>query len=250
MKRVVVSLACVLAGAGLAFGQASDRADNAVYATDWQTGYNGGSGFGAWSLVAAGANHGYFSMDSSADIRTSDHVWGLYANTGETSEGTRPFSTALQIGQTFRINFENGNVDAAGPSVGIGLQNATAQNRFEFYFAGGSANYTVNDNAGAGDSGIGWRNTGMTVSFTLTGANSYAWDVSAYGGSSLNSGSGTLANSGDIDRMHVWNFNAGAGADANFYVNDMQIIPEPSTMALLGIGLGGMLLRRRRQKAA
>jgi hypothetical protein len=52
-----------------------------------------------------------------------------------------------------------------------------------------------------------------------------------------------------------WQFTVGAGEEANLYVNafagtakiDIVTVPEPSTLALLGAGLAGLVCLRRRQ---
>jgi len=50
-----------------------------------------------------------------------------------------------------------------------------------------------------------------------------------------------------------WAFTVGAGEEANLFVNALagtakvEIVPEPSTLALLGCGLAGLLCLRRRQ---
>ena len=42
-----------------------------------------------------------------------------------------------------RIDFDHGLVEKDGPSVGIGMQNAATNNLWEFFFTGGTANYTI-----------------------------------------------------------------------------------------------------------
>lgn len=233
---LVATLVTLSVGMCSAAPLAADDASDTAYDDGWGTGDNGGSGFGAWSLSNTGGNSGHFvgasgnNAGGSGNIDTGGRAWGAYANSGETADGTRPFSGPLSVGQTFSIAMDNGWI--GGGTVGFGLQNSSSQNRLEYYFVGGSPNYTIQDNSGSVDSGLGFTGDGMTVAVTLTGANSYLLTID--GGTAI---TGTLANSGGIDRVRVFNFDAGSGGNNDAFFNSISIVPEPSSLVLVLLGL-------------
>src|SRR5258706_5426102 len=94
------SLMVVLVVIGVAFKAPAiliglDNASNPPYADGWQTGDNGGTGLGPWTLVSNGnANQTGFFIGSSANngnapsgnIDVAGKSWGLYSNTNFTTE--------------------------------------------------------------------------------------------------------------------------------------------------------------------
>lgn len=66
---------------------ASDGATSATYNDGWQTGDNGGTGYGAWTLNAVPGWSGHFIGDS--DIAVSSKSWGTWAKTSNTAEAIR-----------------------------------------------------------------------------------------------------------------------------------------------------------------
>ncbi len=112
-------------------------------------------------------------------------------------------------------------------------------------------NYLFTDASGnTNDSGVGFTGNGLSINFTLTGADSYSVSITPGGGSATVL-TGTLAGTPGtgIADARFFNFNAGAGGNADFFVNNLAVIPEPSTYALLaGPALLGafMYVRRRR----
>jgi hypothetical protein len=76
----------------------------------------------------------------------------------------------------------------------------------------------------------------FNIAFTVTGANTYG----AVAGS--DAWSGTF--SGSLMGMDVFNLGAGDASDVAF--NNLTVIPEPSTIAFVGIGLGLLIGRRYR----
>lgn len=140
-----ISVVVLVAGAISAFGGliAWDCATEPNYDDGWHIGDNGGYGFSAWELEGAD-NAGFFIGASygngefpSGDIDVNNRSFGLWANSGDSAHAYRLFQTALEVGDIFQIDFDNGYIDVAG-SVGVGLQNSDGQNLFEWYFVGGA----------------------------------------------------------------------------------------------------------------
>jgi len=248
MRRLYIVMALLLC-AGLAQGSllAFDAASNSVYNAGWTNGTDGGYGFGAWTL-SSGANFGYFVGSStengtapSGGIDTGGEAWGLWANSGAAAHGYRQFDGgSLSVGQQFRIDYDNGWINT-GSSVGVGLQNSSGQNLFEWYFSGGDSFYTINRYGGTAFSTNGWTDGGLKLQFGLTSSTNFS--LSVIQGTQTNTYTGSLLSQADqgIQQVHVWNYNAGSGANYNFYVNSMQVIPEPSAIILTLLGAGMLL---------
>ena len=155
---------------------------------------------------------------------------------------------SLSVGQTFIISFDNGWIDN-GQSDVLTLESSTGVDRLSFFFTGGNATYEFFDNSGFVNTGIGFSDEGLTVAVTLTGADTYSATVTSLAGGSTNI-TGTLQNSGSaIDQIQVANNGAGGGSNFDLYVNSLQVIPEPSTMALTSLGVLGLGILRRRRAA-
>ena len=258
---------------------ASDNAAaSSAYADGWQTGDNGGTGLGAWNLgvsINDVSRDGHFVGSSQGNgfsdgnIDTSGSAWGLYANgnngiVNALAVGYRPFTGgALSIGQTLTLKMDNGFIDGSAPGmVGFALVTSdlvagnalfsvlpNSSTRFEFLFTGGQSNYQIALGDGVGgfnttDTGVGFTSAGLTVAFTLTGANSFS--VSVNGGPAI---TGTLGgNASDaLNGVAVFNYAAGSGSSNDAFFNSLAIVPEPSTALLVGAGLlGALALRKRR----
>ncbi|MBT8043625.1 MAG: PEP-CTERM sorting domain-containing protein, partial [Verrucomicrobiae bacterium] len=107
----------------------------------------------------------------------------------------------------------------------------------EFSFTGGDSNYKFDD--GTVFDGDSFTADGVDIDFTLTASGQY----SVAGGSVT----GTLNNSlTTIDRIEVFNISAGPGDDRNVFFNNLSVVPEPSSAALLGLGCLALLMRRRK----
>ncbi len=157
---------------------ALDDANN--YATgSWTNGSNAGYGLSPWALAGT-ATSGFFVGTSanngagttSPNIDTNGVAWGLYGNSGQTASAIRPLISGMAVGDALSLRMDNGNIQTGG-TVGMGIQNGSANNLMEVYFAGGASNYTVNDAAGATDSGLGFSSTGIIVTVTLATATTY-----------------------------------------------------------------------------
>ncbi|MEI6082859.1 MAG: PEP-CTERM sorting domain-containing protein [Verrucomicrobiota bacterium] len=234
---------------------ASDNAGNYAGGT-WTNGANAGTGFGNW-IFGSPVNSGQFLGNSTSNaggtsggINTSGQAWGMFANTSATADATRPFIGALSLGQSVVIDLDNGFIDN-GATVGLGLQNSSSQNRIEFFFTGGQTSYTIQTASGTA-SGVPFTGDGLRLTFTLTGTGD-TMDLTVGSLNGSNGGTNSffsnigLNNSGGIDRIRLFNFNAGSGGNKDAFYNNLAIVPEPSTMVLVGCGLVGAWFLRRRQ---
>lgn len=256
---------------------AQDTASDAVYNDGWQTGDNGGFGFGAWTIrtttggndafngVFVGSSTGNGDGDSNGDgdINTSpgNRALGLYANSGNAAVAFRAFNTPLSLGHTFYISMDNGYINTGGPSVGFTLRSGNANSstadynvgaRFEFLFLGGDTGYTVIDGTGTHyfTPNIGFTDEGLRLQFFMTGVNSYSLVVSNTSGTVLSSISGTLGGTlnAPIDSFAVYNRGAGSGSAYDAFFNSftqLSAVPEPGVVMLLLGGTGVIWACRR-----
>ena len=197
-----------------------------------------GSGFFVGSSVFNNAslldsnNDGDINSTNSS-IGNSSVAWGMYANNSggnNLAEATRIVSTALSAGgQTnVQIDFDNGLV-AAGDSAGITLRaggNLSSNNRFEFIADSTTQTYKLSDSGGTTnvDTGVALTLEGVRVAFTLTGANTYSVSfMTLVDGVVHGPYTGTLANSGSIDRIRLYAYgvNASAYQTHDVYFNNL-----------------------------
>jgi glycosidase len=219
----------------------TDVASNAPYDDGWQTGDNGGTNFGAWTLNSTGnsSQAGFFIGDSrnngngnsngDNDINTGGEAFGMYANNNQQANAIRPFLTSLLPGTVFSVQMDNGFINT-GSSVGFGLQNSTGQNLFEFFFNGGQSVYQINDNLSNRNTTLGFSDEGLNLQFTLLTANTYQLSITRLeGGSQVITG--TLANpSGGqaINQVRLFNVNAGSGGSNDAFFNSPSVCYPPS----------------------
>lgn len=188
--------------------------------TAWTNGSTGGNGFGAWSLTASG-NAGHFLATNETNLTVgSAKGFGLYASGGGVATATRNFNNAMEAGDTFMLKFDNNWIDNGG-QVGFSLTDSSGTSRLRFYFVGGEQFYRVSDSITGRQTGIPYRDSGLTVYVTLDQNGGYTLVA---GGSSF---SGTLGGGGAISRLVVQNNNAGPETARNLYIGEMTMTGDP-----------------------
>ena len=206
---------------------ASDSCSGVTYA--WQ---KTGSGWGGgWTLLTTSGNinqNGHFIGDSRSNGDGNDDngdndigldAWGLYANSGQTASALRPLGT-LDSGETFGMDMDNGFING---TVGFGLRNASAANRFELYFVSGDTQYKVFDASGVTTIPVGFTSEGLRIRFTPVGANGYVLTVTRLFDGSSHTRIGTLASTGPITELRLFNFNAGPGTSFDAFYNYISV---------------------------
>lgn len=246
---------------------ATDNANN--YGNQWSG--NGGSGFDDWHFITDNANGsagGFLANKSTHNdlnhiaSNPSDNAWGSYANGNGFNqfEAYRGFAgnSLTQSGDTFNVSFEHSGIIQGG-SVGFVLRNQNIHNaigdynqqsRFEFGFIGGGQHYSIFDGQGTIDTGIGYTDAGLNLTFTLLSTDLYQLDIfNAFDSSLIQSRNGSLKGSGNIDSVSLYNRNA---ETSNAYFNGLSIqtnqsfsVPEPSSYLLITIALSLLLLTKR-----
>jgi hypothetical protein len=234
---------------GIVVTQALDNAADSAYSIGWLT--NGGTGFGPWVLTQTSTDNycnGFFVGSSTNSpphatpgIDVSSKSWGIYANSvfcsgPNIAAAYRAFASGpVQVGGQLLLDMDNGSNDVAGSAVGFTLRNGDATNsstayttgaRLQFYLAGGSADYTVVDAAGARDSGVPLTYTGMHLIFAPGTNDTYTLTIITYGSGSTNTISGTLDGppSSTLDSIALFNNDNGAGPPHDVFFNSLEII--------------------------
>ena len=217
----------------------TSNAEDAIYDNGWQSGDNDGSGFGPWTLTASTGNTaqaGHFvgtstangaAVDSNSDddIDSGTRSLGMYANSSQGVDATRPIIGTFTIGSQLRVEMDNGFVDPGQLAV-FQLQNAGGNSLGEVRFRGGQSTYEVIDLNGLTPiAGFPFTDEGIIIEVTAgpTGlANvSVTRKVDGVGQSFVMT---LFAGGGDqtIGRFKIVNSNNGVGAASNLYVNNMS----------------------------
>jgi len=212
-KNLIISAMAVLTTAGLSYGATLQTVSGA-----------GGSPSTEGWTVTTGSG-GEFASGTN---------WALF---GSGSQAVRSIGSDLTIGQTVSIDISTLGV-TAGTFVGVDFRDSGTTG-LGYNFQGGGTNYGVFSSSGVTDSGVGFAASFKTVSVTRTSATDYTLDIDGTAFTSL-----TLAGGAGINEIRVFNDTSGSGNDILF--NNLSVVPEPSSAALLGLGGLALILRRRK----
>jgi hypothetical protein len=272
MKKTITAIsALALASATWAANLASDDASDPAYSGGvWTNGSNGGFGFGPWQLITSGSDSGHYIGDSTnngdgtddgningtasdSDINTGTFrpvAWGMYAGVGlNSAQATRSFTGgALDYGQTFAINFDNGFIEFDG-FIDLALLDAFSTPVLQVAFLGGGAQYFFADAGGGGLTGLDFGTEGLRLEVTMTGVTNYTATLTHFSFTNSVTWSGTMTAAPEAFRATIADAGGvGPGQAFNLYINSMEIVPEPSTIALGAIGVAGVALRALRRR--
>ena len=250
MKKIALVLVALSLAATGAFAAlpGTDNASN--YGGTWVNGNNGGTAgtFNAWDLTNNNNDNttnfaGYFLGDStlgSGNINTGGVSFGVYANPSTAfADAIRSFGSTLSVGQTFSldiaVNFRNGN-------KGFSLFDGATQ---IFNLNVGGDDYQINGLS----IGAPYSSTAIfNLSFTQTSLTAGSYSVFYNGNSQTYTNTFTGLASG----FKLYNSGTNGGGDGaadNLYFNNLSIVPEPSSFALLAgpTLLGAWFFIRRRR---
>ncbi len=234
----------------------SDNRDDPAYSDGWAVGDNGGTGLGQWTSLTdtflgasdangSGTNAGATDIDSPV----SGQSWGLLGDGGTAAEAFR--SLTFVVGETFSLGFDGGFTNN-GQAAGFGLRSGTT-NILEFFQFGGQNYYSFNAPGGSGiqtTNGLhAFTDDGMVVTFTLTSNTTWTGSVTFLDDASTDNFGGTMADisANPIDTLRLFNFSSSGNPAGNAYYNNLTVVPEPTTFAMLFGGVGMLTLFGRRR---
>ncbi len=222
---------------------AQDNASNSTYNDGWQTGDNGGSGFGSWTTInnisSGGFGGGFISSNNAAvniGSGSSNKAFGVFGNQNGVGQAIRSLGFSLAVGQTLSLDMDNQSI-ANGGTVGFALRNSSQDNLAEFFFVGGQTNYKLNAKGGS-QTGPGFTLGGLRFTLTLTDTNTFVAtaDLLADGlGTNVTTFNADLFDNANQGVSQLRLFNSNGGADVFFNNFAVTAIPESSALAFGGL---------------
>ena len=232
---------------------AEDDASQGAYDGGFDSGKNAGSGFGEWKMTNEGSEekrHSGFFIATTANnpelngIAKNDKAWGIFANGTGFEQGVayRAFAAPLAVGDSFSFMMENGKIekkfetdDAATGSVGLTLRTSNATDSpadynkdsvFEFGYYEGKDNYQIFDGTGEdkADSGVAFTDSGVVVTVTITGEDTYDLEIQTAADKNLTKLPGRkFSKAGPITSLAIFNRD---GEKTDGFFNALQVARE------------------------
>ncbi len=256
-SRLAIALALIFSvSTALAASLANDNADNDPYGSDntFMPGQDGGSGFTSWVELETGTP-GSMYLEESAPL-AGNQSWGLSGTYAlgrgleqATAEATWTFTAmhgagiAAFCGFSLRTSTSAGSF-AESEILRFGIDYSEEFDNTRVYYstdAGGAYDYLD-----LGD--VDLRGVQLQYSVTWsTFAGSFRLGVENLDNSSYAEGTGTLLSGNAVAMLGVGIFEATLDERLTFDSYDLAPIPEPGTMAALGLGALGLMGARFRR---
>ena len=243
---------------------ASDNAGDVAYSPawpyQWLSGYNGGFGFGPWTLSASNTG-GFFVGDSTQNgFITSGGInvynsynglnlsWGMWANSNSGPAeivADRPFNMPLGVGQTFEIYVDTGWNDGTEGFVlrtGNDTNNKNNGARFEFRHVA-NQNYSIIASI-LTNAAVGWTDGGVKVDFTLTDVDTYSVTMSGLISGVSQTINGTLGGTAGaaINSVALFDENINSGQpNFDLYFNSMSIAGGAQVTSIQLVGTNALI---------
>jgi hypothetical protein len=223
---------------------AQDFGSNYGAGNPWTTGATGGYGFGSWTITAvqgsgyAGAFIGDPSFGGIYGMSASS--FGLYANplsSGASVDVDRPFSAALQVGETFSFLWGvNWDTDGGNKGFNIYTGGTGGTQLFNVNQAGFPGPITFN----GADCNLAYGQTAMVWRIKLTTTSNLQITSTDRNGGTAAAFTTNITVSAAPDAFRWYCSQMGSGDQRQPYFNNLQIDPVPEPTALLTLVAGAL----------
>lgn len=246
MKKTILTLAS-LAALTVSANAATNGTWNGTSGGSWSSSETQG-----WTSVTTPSGSGSFNAGTIANMANGS--WSLWSDSAQ-SEARWDFAGgALNTGQSFSIDWRNNSI-ASGRTITLSLRRSDGSEAFGFRFLGGGTNYEIKGDGTwfVEDSGTsGYQNTAINLNFQLVTADTYIFTATRKSDNfqMLQTGTYTLGGTSGLGLTHFEVYNdARVAGSSDLNLNSITVVPEPSSAALLGLGLAGLAMLRRRRVA-